>query len=356
MSRRDSHPRPGMATSVRAIEARLSRGETVAQACLALGLHRATYYRWRRRLNGENGESRRSVNLRSNGHPLSQAEYSLLRSVARTQSADERRQAARWACLRFGLSQRVAARAFGVSRYSLSQRAALQAVEDPVVKRLRAVARQYPAYGYRFAWALLRREGHFINHKRVYRLWRRWVLPRRKATMPGSACRRRRVDLWHPHQCWSIDATRLTLASGDIVQLLAVIDDYSRVCLALDAHARFTDAVLPAALWRLFDGFGSPRTVRVDRGLLVRLKSARELLDEHAVRVICPRGKSPARNPFVESFFARLKQDPGDWEGLLDVASVQAAADRFRRHYNTQRPHSGLDYRTPAEALQAGLD
>lgn len=45
--------------------------------------------------------------------------------------------------------------------------------EAELVKRMLALSRRHPRYGYRFVWALLRSEGFKINRKRVYRPWRR---------------------------------------------------------------------------------------------------------------------------------------------------------------------------------------
>ena len=39
-------------------------------------------------------------------------------------------------------------------------------------QRLRELARRHPRYGYRRAWAVLRREGWSVNLKRVHRVWR----------------------------------------------------------------------------------------------------------------------------------------------------------------------------------------
>jgi putative transposase len=41
-----------------------------------------------------------------------------------------------------------------------------------LVARLRELAAAKPRYGYRFLHTLLRREGHAVNRKRVYRLYR----------------------------------------------------------------------------------------------------------------------------------------------------------------------------------------
>lgn len=49
----------------------------------------------------------------------------------------------------------------------------MRAERDRVLtERMRVLAKENPTYGYRFIWALLRREGRMVNRKRVHRLWK----------------------------------------------------------------------------------------------------------------------------------------------------------------------------------------
>lgn len=55
-------------------------------------------------------------------------------------------------------------------------------------KRIREIAETHTRYGYRKIWAVLRREGWTINHKRVYRLYcqetlqMRYKVPKRRVS------------------------------------------------------------------------------------------------------------------------------------------------------------------------------
>ena len=57
-----------------------------------------------------------------------------------------------------------------------------KALDEALAQRLRALALENPAYGYRRHWCLLRKEGFKVNPKKVYRLYRELGLglPRRK--------------------------------------------------------------------------------------------------------------------------------------------------------------------------------
>ena len=62
---------------------------------------------------------------------------------------------------------------------------------------------------------------------------------------------------------------------------------------------------------------------------------------------------SPWQNGFAESFNGRFRDEFLNTELFTTVAEAQALADRWRWEYNTLRPHSALQGRTPLEAAQA---
>jgi putative transposase len=57
---------------------------------------------------------------------------------------------------------------------------------------------------------------------------------------------------------------------------------------------------------------------------------------------------SPWENGFIESFNARLRDEPLDGEVFHSLAEAKVVIESWRRHYNSDRPHSALGYRPPA--------
>src|SRR5687767_12322947 len=86
-------------------------------------------------------------------------------------SAEARREAVGYARSR-GLSQRRACRLLAVARSALFYRSRLARRDRKMRRRLRVIARRWPRWGYRRAWALLRAKGHAVTPKRVHHLWR----------------------------------------------------------------------------------------------------------------------------------------------------------------------------------------
>jgi putative transposase len=80
-----------------------------------------------------------------------------------------------------GLSLRRACALLQVARSSIQYRSRIQVRDKDLRQQLQAIATQHPRYGYRRAWAVLRRT-QGINIKRVQRVWRAAALqlPQRK--------------------------------------------------------------------------------------------------------------------------------------------------------------------------------
>lgn len=332
------------------IEQRRRHGESIASACRAIGIHSSTYYRWRLRERHE-PERRGFSQAFDELSQTAELELAVLRSAMRTLPSRVRCEAATWAAARFGASPRQAAHAFGVRRKSLMTDTSTRSM-DPFVVRLLQLARQNPTFGYRRVWAMLRREGWIVNHKRVYRLWRQYTLnkglprPRRRPRTPLIPSFSVATT---PHECWSLDAIRCVTIDQRPVELLLVLDDYSRYCLALDAYPKIDHRAMKTTLERLFNGGFAPLKLRVDRTSLKLLRNGPELLAY--IQVVCACGKSPARNPYAESFFSRFRVERLNKISLVDLSHAQRLADDWRHDCNHERPHSGIGYRSPAELL-----
>jgi transposase InsO family protein len=57
---------------------------------------------------------------------------------------------------------------------------------------------------------------------------------------------------------------------------------------------------------------------------------------------------SPWENGYCESFNARFRDKLLNGEVFYSLREAQILIERWRRHYNTVRPHSDLGYRPPA--------
>jgi putative transposase len=151
---------------------------------------------------------------------------------------------------RLGLSQRRACAIVGQHRSTQRHEPAEADPDRDLRDRLRRFARAHPRWGYRRAHAVLRREGHAVNRKKIQRLWREEGLrvppKRRKRQRLGTSttpCERLRAT--RPDHVWALDYQFDVTATGRTIKILHVVDEFTRESLAdLVDHSIDADATV----------------------------------------------------------------------------------------------------------------
>jgi putative transposase len=220
------------------------------------------------------------------------------------------------------------------------------------------LATQYGRYGYRRITALLHYQGWTVNHKRVERLWRREGLkvpqkqpPRRRLWLNDGSCIRLRPS--YRDQVWSYDFVQSRTHDGRSFRMLTVIDEYTRECLAIDVGRRLTSEEVLERLSDLFICRGVPAYLRSDNGSEFTARRVRQWLSRVGVQTLFIEPGSPWENGYVESFNGKLRDELLNREIFETLLEAKVLIERWRREYNTIRPHSALGYRPPApEARQ----
>jgi transposase InsO family protein len=172
---------------------------------------------------------------------------------------------------------------------------------------------------------------------------------------------RLRFERAHPNDLWQIDATRILLADEHPVWVMDLLDDHARYLLA----AVVADQPTGEAAWRCFESamrrYGVPRQLLSDNGSCFtgRLWGTEVDFERRikalGVQPITSRPYHPQTLGKLERFHRTLKewlatQTPAEHPGEL-----QSLLDRFRRHYNLERPHQGIGDQTPAERYRPGV-
>lgn len=105
-----------------------------------------------------------------------------------------------------------------------------------VRQRLRELAGERRRFGCRRLGILLAREGMTMNHKKLYRLYRKEGLAvrRRRGRKRATGTRAPMAIPQGPNQRWSLDFVADTLSWGRRFRVLAVVDDFTREALAVD--------------------------------------------------------------------------------------------------------------------------
>ncbi len=225
--------------------------------------------------------------------------------------------------------------------------------EEVLTADIIRLAGQYGRYGYRRVTALLHIEGWHVNHKRVERIWRREGLKvppkqpkRRRIWLNDGSCIRLRPG-W-PKHVWSYDFVQARTHDGRIFRMLTVIDEYSRECLAILVARRLRSDDVLHLLVDLFAARGVPGHIRSDNGPEFTAMAVRSWLGRIGVKTLFIAPGSPWENGYNESFNGKLRDELLNGEIFYDLREAKVLIERWRRHYNTIRPHSALGYRAPA--------
>ena len=173
-----------------------------------------------------------------------------------------------WARQAFGLAERRACRALGVSRSSIRYRSR-RPTRVPLRRRLKELAAVRVSYGYKRLHVLLRREGWRANHKLIYRLYTEegLALKRRRPKRRKSAVQRvDRPVATAANQRWAMDFIHDTRADGRTIRILSVVDVFTRECVALVAKQSFRGESVAEVLGRTGAERGLPAVISVDNG------------------------------------------------------------------------------------------
>ena len=263
-----------------------------------------------------------------------------------------RRSAVKYLTKQSRCSQRRVCIMVGISRSLVSYIARRRRDEAELIKKIHKLAIRHSRYGYRRITVLLRREGFRVNKKRVHRIWKSegLGLPRRRP-------KRRRMEptggivnkAEYPNHVWSYDFVEDRTERGGKLRILVIIDEYTRECLAIRVEPSIPASVVVEMLEWLFLTRGVPQYIRSDNGPEFISKAVCQWLKESGCQTLFIKPGSPWENGYIESFNDKLRDECLNREVFRNGEEAQAIVENWRQEYNNYRPHSSLDYLTPAE-------
>jgi putative transposase len=253
---------------------------------------------------------------------------------------------------RLRFSERRACRLAGQHRSTQRHERPAPSADDCELRaRLREIAALKPRWGYRRAHGQLRQDGHEINRKRVQRLWREEGLrvpqktrKRRRTGDPDAP----RLRAQRPNQLWALDYQYDQTADGRMLRLLNIVDEFTRVSLAMHVDRSITADETVAVLEDLVAQHGCPQNIRCDNGPELTANALRDWCASADVTTRYIEPGSPWQNPFAESFNARVRDELLNLEEFSCLAEAQVLTEDWRTAYNAEHLHSSLGYRSPA--------
>jgi putative transposase len=273
-------------------------------------------------------------------------------------SPDQQRAAAGYLSDEYPVSQRRVCRVLGRSRSTLRYRQTHRSDEPALILEIKKLARRFPRYGYRRVHAMLIRKGWSVNLKRVRRLWNELGLRRplrlKKTRKLGlkrgtgaNSCTRQPSRF--KNDVWTCDFIHDRTVDGRPLKWLTLVDEYTRECLVLHAAESISGAEVRRVVARVIGRRGAPTKIRSDNGSEFISEALAGWLSRSGTESIPVAPGSPWQNGYIESFHGKLRDEFLERVEFETVSDAVEKARWHRREYNTIRPHSSLDYKTPQE-------
>jgi len=224
-----------------------------------------------------------------------------------------------------------------------------------LAERLKQIANKHKRYGYRRAWALLRRDGETVNHKRVWRVWNKEGLqvPRQRRKRRGGSGGSVPCKALYPNHVWTYDFIHDWCEHGQKLKMLTVLDEFTRECFRIEVGRSIRARDVIRVMAHIFALRGRPEYLRSDNGPEFIAEALSKWLAETGTGTIHIEPGKPWQNAFEESFHGSFRDECLNMEVFCSPKHAQVIVEKWRIHYDQDRPHSSLGYLTPVEFRQA---
>jgi len=232
--------------------------------------------------------------------------------------------------------------------------------DDTLRAWIKVVKEVKPTWGIRRVHAWLVKEGNFnLGRKKTRRILKEENLlcPRIKKRLTRRT--KLRLQAVQPNQLWATDMTQFMLTTGQKLFLVVVLDVFLRriVGYHLSFRCRAKEWLLSldqAVQQEFSDGArGHHLTLRMDNGCQPTSRAYQNTLDTLGICGEWTGYNCPEQNAHVERVIGTLKMD---WLWIYECETfdeAQALVDRAVHEYNTEHPHSSLNFLSPDEFRRA---
>ena len=262
-----------------------------------------------------------------------------------------------------GLSVSRQCRLLSISRSSFYYAPRAESPENlALMRRIDELFLKYPFFGSRQMVRQLRREGVRVGRHRVRRLMRLMGLeaiyqaPRTSAPHPAHRVYPyllRDLTITRPDHVWCADITYIPVRRG-FLYLVAIMDWATRRVLAWrlsnTMDARFCIEALNEALAE----YGRPEIFNTDQGSQFTSLEFTGVLKGAQIAISMDGRGRCLDNVFIERLWRSLKYEAVYLHEMTDGFAAERVIGAWIAFHNTERPHSALDGRTPAEAYSTG--
>jgi transposase InsO family protein len=232
--------------------------------------------------------------------------------------------------------------------------------EDEIVALHKQLVDQgFDAGAQTIAYHLAQRHGRPPSASTVFRVLKaRGFVTLEPKKRPKSSLHRFCADV--PNECWQADMTHVTLESGDVYEVLNMIDDHSRLCVASRAMVVVKASDVVRVLHKAAERWGYPASFLSDNGLIFTTQRRHQVAGTTEQELFALGIEAKHSRPYhpqtcgkIERFHQSMKKFLAAQEGIETKKQLQRALDRFVAYYNEVRPHRGIGRKTPAAVYAA---
>lgn len=225
-----------------------------------------------------------------------------------------------------------------------------------LLRRVDEIYTRYPFYGSRRIREVLRMEGYQVNRKRIQGLMADLGL---EAIYPGPNLSKARhehkkypyllrgLSIVRPNQVWSADVTYIRMRKG-FLYLVAVIDWFSRYVLSWDLSNSLDAEFCVNALREALARHGNPEIFNSDQGVQFTSEAHTGVLLREGIAISMDGRGRALDNVFIERLWRSVKYEEVYLKDYADGREARLGLENYFGFYNTERPHQGLNYVTPA--------
>lgn len=249
-------------------------------------------------------------------------------------------------------SERRACSLLGAHR-SVVRYSSVKEGEEQLSQQIKNVAYEKRRYGYRRIHIILKREGQKINHKKVYRIYKKLGLKvlKRGGRKRALGVRKTQKPITRPNERWALDFVQDALWNGRKIRLLPVIDVFTRRCLGIIVDNSLNGKKVIKALEALIEEHGAPERILSDNGTEFTSNAVLKWCHERAQGWEYIEPGKPYQNGNMESFNGKLRDECLNENWFTSLDQAKRLIENWRKEYNEFRPHSSLNGRTPNEVI-----
>jgi len=269
-------------------------------------------------------------------------------------SLAERRRCVTYLRNEYVISERRACQAMQMNRSSYRYVGSQELVDDQY-RHVVSLSHQYPYWGYRKIYDLMKGEGMRVSRERVRLIRRREglqvVRKRRKRKLLGTTTQwvnRARF----PNHVWSYDFVFDRTEDARQLKCLTVVDEFTRQGFEITVGRSLTASDVVRVLDKLFRQHGRPACIRSDNGPELVSSTVQKWLKEKHVNTHYIDPGSPWQNAYCESFNSIFRTTCLDRWLFGSMTEARVVINQWLEEYNTIRPHGSLGGMNPEQFLQ----